>query len=137
LGEISVIEYDEPQPRARKGLSIRQAQLDSVGDIHLAKFEQSCLDFLREHFPQLAVMSSPAQELESVRSGIKSGILRGFSTEQDIVKYLYLRQLLGAGFDENNKNWVAAIINDQNTPPEERLDHAMDALADWLDGVKS
>ena len=135
MGEQSVIEFDAPHSRARKGLSVKSAQLDSVGDVQFAKFEQRCMDFLREHFPQLAGMTSPARELDSVRSGIQCGNFRGFSSEQDIVKYLYLRQLLGAGFDVSGTGGVAAIINNQNIPHEERLDRAMDAAAEAIDGA--
>ena len=135
LGEISVIPFEEVKSRARKGLSVKSAQLDSVGDMQFAKFEQRCVDFLREHFPQLTAMTNPVRELESVRTGIQCGNFRGFTSEQDIVKYLYLRQLLGAGFEISGTGSVAAIINDQSIPPEERLDRAMDAVADILDGT--
>ena len=103
---------------------LNQAELD--------EFEARCQAYLREQFPQISMLSDPAKEVDALRAGIQVAGFRGFTTEVEIVKYLYLRQLLGAGFDASS-NSVADILNNLNHEPEARLDLALDFIATGLE----
>ncbi|MDD5296865.1 MAG: hypothetical protein PHU46_08135 [Rhodocyclaceae bacterium] len=110
--------------------AIKQKTMDDFERQQLKAFEQRCVQFLREEFPENAAMSGPRRELEAVRAGIQCAFLRDIRAEKDVVKYLYLRQLLGADFDTHPASGgVSAILNDASRPVGQRLDQLMDLLA--------
>jgi hypothetical protein len=106
--------------------------MDQIGSERFDQFEKKCIDFLRDQFPELMAIEGSLQELEAVRSGIQLAGFRGFSDEVDIAQFLYLRQLLGSGFDASD-NPVGKCLNDLSLPASERMDRAMDLLVTILD----
>jgi hypothetical protein len=106
--------------------------MEQIGSVQFDQFERKCLDFLRDHFPELEVNKGSPQELEAVRSGIQMAGFRGFTEEADIAQYLYLRQLLGSGFDAGS-NPVSQCLHDYNIPASERIERAMELIEKVLD----
>lgn len=117
-------------------IAFNQNQIDSLTSSREAQFEKRCVAFLREHFPHLASMSDTAGELAAVQAGIQFAGFRSFTSEVDIIKYLYLRQLLGAGFDASG-NCLSVLINDHTLSTTERLDGALDMVADSLEAQEA
>ena len=101
-----------------------------------ADFEQQCLDFLHEHFPEFAITADRVCEFDSVRTGIQCSVQSGFITEVEIAKFLYLRQLLGHGFEHSPG--ASQVLADARLDPEARLNRVLDlagaALASHLSG---
>ena len=63
----------------------------------------------------------PQAQLSSVRAGIASARFQGLQSEDDVVLYLYLRQLLGAGFDARADTPVGLAMSDATLAPAARL----------------
>lgn len=117
-------------------LTLHGAQHDHLADQKLLTFEQRCAAHLREHFPERAAFADEARQLAAVRDGIQAASLRGFHTEQEVVKYLTLRALLGSDFDlVPQRSPVAALLADTQRPPLKRLDEALELAAQAADAA--
>jgi len=114
--------------------TVRQFTMDALERHQLEAFERRCVKFLRDEFPENAAMCGPEEELAAVRAGIQSAFFRDISAERDVVKYLYLRQMLGADFDSHPASGgVVAILEDRSRPVGDRLDQLMNLLAERLE----
>lgn len=109
-------------------LSITGDQIQRLDDASYGRFEQRCVEFLRERFPELDAYASEPDLLASVRAGIASARFRGLQNGDDVVLYLYLRQLLGAGFD-TGETPIGAAMNDASLAPSARVARAAELAA--------
>jgi hypothetical protein len=119
-------------------IRITPEQLDSMQTGQFGQFELRCQQFLHDEFPQMELMSSPEQEMQSIRSGIHAAQFADCRSEQDIVGFLYLRQLLGAGFESSVRNTVVSqIFQDQHLDISERIAQSIDHVAQALDAIEA
>ena len=115
-------------------LRINDAQRAVLDQVQFADFEERALQFLEEMLPEAFIFSGRDRMRQTVRVGQQRGLLLDFTTEREMIKYLYLRQLLGADVDTNPAfPWLRALLNDQALEPEERLDRALRAVSAYLD----
>lgn len=111
-------------------LTLSPAQIDHLASRKLDLFEQRCLVYLAEQFPERAVLVEPEEALADVRLGIESASLCGCRTEGETVKFLYLRVLCGAHFDLDPANRpFFTVMNDGSLAIDERLDRALELAA--------
>lgn len=115
-------------------LTIREAQMQHLEQEQMLSFEQRCLEFIGDQFPEQLAMSGEEVMRERIRADIQRAFMQEISDEADVMKYLYLTNLLGADFDADPRYmWLAPIIQDRGQTPRIRLDHALDAVAQRLD----
>lgn len=117
-------------------LQVRPQQFSQLESQQVAAFEDRSIVWLRDQFPQRAELLSEAGERDSVRAGIQSAHLRGFDSERNVVKYLYLRTLLGSDFDiRPGSASLLAMLTDLRLPQDARIDGAFDLLEKHLVGA--
>lgn len=115
-------------------LTIREAQVQRLEQVQMLSFEERCLEFICEQFPEQLAMSGEEVMRERMRADIQRAFLQEISDEADVMKYLYLTNLLGADFDaEPRYLWLTPILQDREQTPTGRLNQAMDAVAKRLD----
>ncbi len=119
-------------------IRITPDELDRMQTGKFGQFELRCQQFLRDEFPQIELMSTPDQELQAIRSGIYAAQFADCRSEQDIIGFLYLRQLLGAGFELANRNTVVSqIFQDKQLGISERIEQSIHCVAEALDSFES
>jgi hypothetical protein len=119
-------------------IRITDDQLDRMQTGQFGQFELRCQQFLRDEFPEIEVMSTPEQEMQAIRSGIYDAQFSDCRSEQDITGFLYLRQLLGAGFELSNRNTVVSqIFQNKLLSISERIEQSFDCVAQALDSFES
>ena len=115
-------------------LTIRQAQFAQLEVVQQANFEERCLAFIGDQFPQQLAMSGEVRMRERIRSDMQRAFSQEISDEPDVMKYLYLANLLGSDFDIDPRySWLAPILQDREQAVSARLDQALDAVAERLD----
>ena len=115
-------------------LMIRETQVNRLESVQQASFEDRCLAFLTQQFPEQVAMSGEARIRERIRADTQRAFAQDITNEPDVMKYLYLTNLLGGDFDADPRyRWLAPTLEDRRQAPGARLDQAMDAVADRLD----
>lgn len=115
-------------------LTIRRAQMQSLEAVQMRDFEDRCLAFINEQFPEQLAMSDEEALRDRIRADIQRAFIQDINYEPDVMKYLYLSNLLGANFDADPRyRWLAPILQDNEQAPSAKLDKAMDAVAERLD----
>ncbi|MCX8063179.1 MAG: hypothetical protein N3D16_11415, partial [Anaerolineales bacterium] len=119
----------------RKGMiTIRQEQMHCLEEAQKYSFEERCLAFLSEQFPEQIAMFGENRMREQIHADIQRAFIQGIIDEPAVMKYLYLSNLLGSDFDVNPRyRWLAPILYNLKNDPHARLNQALDAVADRLD----
>ena len=115
-------------------LTIRQEQVEHLEVVQQANFEDRCLAFISEQFPQQMAMSGEERMRERMRADMQRAFAQEITDEPDVMKYLYLANLLGGDFDIDPRyRWLTPLLQDHQQPVATRLDQALDAVAERLD----
>jgi hypothetical protein len=125
---------EEQSEGSENRMIIRQAQMDSLAIAVVTSFEDRCVAFVCEQFPEYLALFGEEGVRRTVRAQMQRGNLIGLETERDIIKYVYLSQVLGDDFDVDPEcRWVGTILAEPDRSMTERLDLVFDGVTARLD----
>jgi hypothetical protein len=106
-------------------ISIAESQYRALERSTYRKFEDSCVVFIGEHFPDLSAVVGEDGVRKRIRTDLQRADLIGVNIEPAMMKYMYLSLLLGNNFDLDPRySWMKELSADPNT----RMSAALDAV---------
>lgn len=115
-------------------LTIRQAQVESLDQAAIQRFEDQVVEHLKEFDPRQSALLGEADVHKVVRLGIEQAKQYGFTNRGPVRFYIEMMFTLGSYFDTDPQfHWAATVLNDAQTSDQMaralRLHHqAMDYL---------
>ena len=101
-------------------LIIRQEQIDTLVMEDEEKFVDFLVRHVKEENPNLKEKYDDAALKKMARGGIERAKSHDFSTAEDITAFVAIMFRVAPNFDGQPE--IKAVLDDKNTPPEERID---------------
>lgn len=102
-------------------LSIRQSQLNSLGQAHRSIFEDELVEHFATTYPRECRQAGGKQQFyKLVSAGIDRANQRGFDSQSEVSMYISLQFILGAWFDVDPQlPWVKKTLENPRMPAAE------------------
>ncbi len=95
-----------------------------------ARFERRVYDDLLERWPERCAELGEERTLAAIQAAVARATARGFLSEYDVARFVWLTQLLGEAFDEDPRYpWAAAILADPRATPADKMDRLCERAA--------
>lgn len=95
-------------------LVIRQAQIQVLGKRTQADFQERVIDMLAENYPRECRQAGGRLQMNIfVQQGIEKAAARGFLSQREVILFVTLMMILGAGFENDPQlPWVADLLDE-------------------------
>jgi hypothetical protein len=103
-------------------LVLRRAQIQAFERYVLRQFESSTRAVLRERWPERCAALGDDGLLAAIHDGIRHARRHGIASPPDVRTFIFLRFLLGDGFDSDPRYpWAALILGDPARRPHRKV----------------
>lgn len=104
-------------------LVIRRAQMQELERYVLRQFETDTRIALKERWPERCAELGEESLLAAIHDGVRHAQRHGIGSPPDIRRFIFLRFLLGDGFDGDPRySWAGTILADPARTPHGKVE---------------